>query len=409
MESASNRRQAAVTPTPFMSVTREPFDGKDFAKSSLRHFTPLFRPAAAEYHKSDEELVTLPEPEEETALLPPQEAASPSRQVTRDPRALAIAARQHLLDDRPTAAAKLLRGGLTSPSQPLTPAARAALLNDLALCALHDGRPSDAIDPLRHALALLPLPPSRPTESSSDGGVGSSSSSSTGSSQKNLWAMRSRAQLQINLCEALLLKGGSLKQTRREALEAVRTAQHAQDFVGGGSLTARRDALIHGTRTPRSGRGSSSSSSPTRGNRMLPRLFTARWLLPPEGIGSKASASAVSETGDAEDDDDADADAAKITARGGDLDGCLPSGELLVLAWLWAALANESMGKYHHSLQCYSRGLEVAQVRRAVACRQHTFAPPPHHHLLLTTTPLHSLPLSVRAATRGRRWPQSTA
>ena len=260
---------------------------------------------------------------------------------------------------------------------------------------------------------LWPLPPSRPTDSSTDGGVGSSSSS-TGSSQKNLWAMRSRAQLQINLCEALLLKGGSLKQTRREALEAVRTAQHAQDFVGGGSLTARRDALIHGTRAPRSGRGSSSSSSPTRGNRMLPRLFTARWLLPPEGIGSKASASAVSETGDAEDDDEADADAAKITARGGDLDGCLPSGELLVLAWLWAALANESMGKYHHSLQCYSRGLEVAQVRCAVACMQAahirtTSTPPPPSHLLLTTTPLHSLPLSVRAATRGRRWPQSTA
>ena len=71
-------------------------------------------------------------------------------------RAAATSALEHLLKDKVKPAEKILRSTLLQPEATLTLPARTCLLNDLALCALHDNRPGDAVDPMRHALALLP-------------------------------------------------------------------------------------------------------------------------------------------------------------------------------------------------------------------------------------------------------------
>ena len=112
-------------------------------------------------------------------------------------RAAATSALEHLLQDKVKPAEKILRSTLLQPEATLTLPARTCLLNDLALCALHDNRPGDAVDPMRHALALLPPP--RPEAWGGD----------NSNTKANL---QGNAQLQLNLCEALLLSG-DLKST----------------------------------------------------------------------------------------------------------------------------------------------------------------------------------------------------
>ena len=57
-------------------------------------------------------------------------------------KARACARNQNTPESRaPAAAEKILRRGLTRGAEPLAEAARASLLNNLALCAMHDGRP----------------------------------------------------------------------------------------------------------------------------------------------------------------------------------------------------------------------------------------------------------------------------
>ena len=112
-----------------------------------------------------------------------------------------------LLDDRVAAAEHTLRRALTA-SPPPPPAVRACLLSDLALCALHDSRPSEAVEALRHALAVLPA------------------ARTTSEDESAAHLSAARAQLSLNLCEALLIRG-ELRQALRSATEAVALAQHA--------------------------------------------------------------------------------------------------------------------------------------------------------------------------------------
>ena len=86
----------------------------------------------------------------------------------------------------------------------LPQSSHATLKNDLAICALHDGRPADALPLLERALQLLP--------------------DASGALQPSM--LRSRAQLQLNLCEALLLRG-SLEEAVQSATEAVRLSEMA--------------------------------------------------------------------------------------------------------------------------------------------------------------------------------------
>ena len=51
----------------------------------------------------------------------------------------------------------ILRAGLTGGAPVISGAARACLLNNLALCALHEGRPAEAPAFLRYAADLLPV------------------------------------------------------------------------------------------------------------------------------------------------------------------------------------------------------------------------------------------------------------
>lgn len=187
-------------------------------------------------------------------------------------------------------------------SNPPPDTACACLLSDLGLCALHNGRPSEAAEALRHALALFPAvdvpAPRRPA----NGGVASP------------WLPLARAQVQLNLCEALIVQG-KLVQAVHSAREAIRHAQLAIPHHG----PARRSG--------------SSDSAPYRG--ATPRLFAARWLLP-------------------------------AVRRPGAV-GTLAAPEALVLAWLWCAIAQEGLRAYQEALRCYSRALGVAHIDRGAA------------------------------------------
>ena len=116
----------------------------------------------------------------------------------------------------------------------LSQSSHAAIKNDLAICAMHDGRPADALPLLARALQLLP----------------------DASSTLQPSMLRSRAQLQLNLCEALLLRG-SLDEAVQSATEAVRLSEMA--------LPRHGEREIEGVRK-------------TGG--ATPRLFTSKWLLP---------------------------------------------------------------------------------------------------------------------------------
>ena len=161
----------------------------------------------------------------------------------------------------------------------LPQSSHAALKNDLAICALHDGRPADALPLLERALQLLP--------------------DASGTLQPSM--LRSRAQLQLNLCEALLLRG-SLEEAVQSATEAVRLSEMA---------LPRGEREIEGVRK-------------TGG--ATPRLFTSKWLLPRRG---PTPTQTNAPTGCA---------------------GALAAPEALLLGWLWRALAQEGLGLFQEAL-----------------------------------------------------------
>ena len=161
----------------------------------------------------------------------------------------------------------------------LPQSSHAALKNDLAICALHDGRPADALPLLERALQLLP--------------------NASGALQPSM--LRSRAQLQLNLCEALLLRG-SLEEAVQSATEAVRLSEMA---------LPRGEREIEGVRK-------------TGG--ATPRLFTSKWLLPRRGPTPTQTNAPTSCT------------------------GALAAPEALLLGWLWRALAQEGLGLFQEAL-----------------------------------------------------------
>ena len=162
----------------------------------------------------------------------------------------------------------------------LPQSSHAAIKNDLAICAMHDGRPADALPLLERALQLLP-----------------DASSTLESSM-----LRSRVQLQLNLCEALLLRG-SLEEAVQSATEAVRLSEMA--------LPRHGEREIEGVRK-------------TGG--ATPRLFTSKWLLPRRG---PTQTQMNAPTGCA---------------------GALAAPEALLLGWLWRALAQEGLGLFQEAL-----------------------------------------------------------
>ena len=162
----------------------------------------------------------------------------------------------------------------------LPQSSHAAVRNDLAICAMHDGRPADALLLLERALQLLP--------------------DASGTLQPSM--LRSRAQLQLNLCEALLLRG-SLDEAVQSATEAVRLSEMA--------LPRHGEREIEGVRK-------------TGG--ATPRLFTSKWLLPRRG---PTQTQPNAPTGCA---------------------GALAAPEALLLGWLWRALAQEGQGLFQEAL-----------------------------------------------------------
>ena len=167
------------------------------------------------------------------------------------------------------------------------PAAQACLLNDMALCAMHESYAADAPRLLEMACNLLPREP--------------------------LWAQRVRCQLMLNRCEAAVLLG-QLPDAIRAAREAAELAQRALALT---PVPAPR-------RSVRASRGAT------------PKLFTARWLLPPEAAGDECA-------------------------------GTVEPAEGLLLAWLWCAVAQEAAGMYQESLNSMSHALAVAHVERGAA------------------------------------------
>ena len=166
------------------------------------------------------------------------------------------------------------------------PAAQACLLNDMALCAMHESYAADAPRLLEMACNLLPREP--------------------------LWAQRVRCQLMLNRCEAAVLLG-QLPDAIRAAREAAELAQRALALT---PVPAPR-------RSVRASRGAT------------PKLFTARWLLPPEAAGDECA-------------------------------GTVEPAEGLLLAWLWCAVAQEAR-MYQESLSSMSHALAVAHVERGAA------------------------------------------
>ena len=162
----------------------------------------------------------------------------------------------------------------------LSQSSHAAIKNDLAICAMHDGRPADALPLLARALQLLP----------------------DASSTLQPSMLRSRAQLQLNLCEALLLRG-SLDEAVQSATEAVRLSEMA--------LPRHGEREIEGVRK-------------TGG--ATPRLFASKWLLPRRG---PTQTQTNAPTGCA---------------------GALAAPEALLLGWLWRALAQEGLGLFQEAL-----------------------------------------------------------
>ena len=196
------------------------------------------------------------------------------------------------------AAEAALRAALVLPTPPPDTAV-ACLLSNLGLCALHSGRPGEATEAIRHGLTLLPA---------------TDFTSARKAEPVAGWVPLARAQVHLNLCEALIVQG-QLIQTVHSARDAIRHAQLA---------------IPHHHSTPR---GDSPDVVPTRG--ATPRLFAARWLLP-------------------------------HTRRDGVL-GALAAPEALMLGWLWCAIAQEGLGAYQEALRCYSRALGVAHIDRKAA------------------------------------------
>ena len=157
-----------------------------------------------------------------------------------DPRTLCAtvtrAALAHLLADRIVPAEALLRDALTQRAIPPA-SARACVLNGLALCALHDARPADAARHLRHALATLPPAPDE-------------SELSLASPGRESWLVRTRAQLQLNLCEALR-RQSALDATLDSAREAVRPTSPSSARSSALRLSLPADRWCHSDPHPR--------------------------------------------------------------------------------------------------------------------------------------------------------------
>ena len=297
----------------------------------------------------------------------------------------------------------VLRDGLTR-SLPLPAVGRACLLNDLALCHLHDGRAAEAAGPLRHALAVLP---SAPPPSARPADVGPSGPFACGA-----WALRTRAQVQLNLCEALLLSR-DLHATLDSAREAVRLCQLAMHVAeatvaatalptclarallaasapSGSLAAAAQGAPLTGRLGPPPATGIVAKSGVRRRQRGVsslgastPRLFTARWLVPSLGelqpsaalvrtltvdderAESAAAAPAPRDFGVAVGGAPSPSDKPRPPAR--PPEGCLGVNEQLLMGWLWCALAHEGLGSVQDSLVAYQMATQVAHVDAGAA------------------------------------------
>ena len=252
--------------------------------------------------------------------------------------AVSVKAREFLLGDHAESAETLLRDGLTN-GMPLTDTPRACLLCNLAICAMHSGRPADAIVPLRHALALLP-----PVPASATAGAWLVASEP--------WVAPVRAQLHLNLCEALMLERHTAE-ARTSAREAVRLSQLAlQASQPAPSLLT----LV----TPASGKpqaGLRPFSQPTPSTR---RLLTARWLLPPTSMPA---------------DNIGAAGAAEPVACDRGPAGVMPAGAALVVSWVWLAVCAEALGLPDDALRSYRRAIEVAAAHEGSAAAQTLIEP----------------------------------
>jgi hypothetical protein len=275
-------------------------------------------------------------------------------------------ARGLLLEDKVAVAEALLRDGLTNMA-PLARADRACLLNDLGLCALHDGRHADAVQSLRHALDVLPAspplplpadawesPPSRSsgrrqhrseprlTAGTSTASTVSTSLAASGGSVQP-WVVRMRAQLHINLCEALLLHREP-ETARLSAREAVRLAQLGMaawddempseviSAVVGSEDAAAAAALAAAAATAAQAyryRGAST-----------PRLLSARWLLPAAAVSPSAAAASAAAAAAAPPHAVLGAPPPQPSVNSQPAAaGCLSFSQLAVLGFLWRAVS----------------------------------------------------------------------
>mmetsp|Transcript_7208 Transcript_7208/g.20506 ORF Transcript_7208/g.20506 Transcript_7208/m.20506 type:complete len:1419 (+) Transcript_7208:92-4348(+) len=212
------------------------------------------------------------------------------------------------LESDPAEAVRLLSQMASDTSDPAT---RAALLNDLGLCALHEGRPADAAALLRHAVAALPAP-------AVEG--------------RCVAAAKARCQLLLNLCEAESAAGHH-SDTLRIANAIVQLAQSTLGVTK--ECGAASGALGSAVRDM----GPSESARQRLSTGATSRLFLAKWLLP---APSCCHASAC-------------------------LDGALPLTEALLLSWVWCALSQEAMGMFSESLKSYNFAMGVADVDRSAA------------------------------------------
>ena len=305
-----------------------------------------------------------------------------------------------LLKDRVPEAEALLRDGLTGRA-PLSAAERSCLLNDYALCAMHDDRPADAATSLRHALDVLPAAPltSMPADAwerskRSVPAVGERGLAAQTACES--WVLRMRAQLHLNLCEALLLLR-RLDESRQSAQEAVRLAQLGlaswEDTTAGPSTAqAAAAAAAQGARRAAAAKSAAAAaaiataaaagSSRQHGAQLgasTPRLLAARWLLPsPDAPPRENQAELEAAAGGG---GGGGAGGGASAGGGGGAygswplptgvppPGCLPCGAALTLGWLWCALSEEGLGLAKASLNSFRSALDVAHTDRAGTAR----------------------------------------
>ena len=223
-----------------------------------------------------------------------------------------------LLQDRVEGAEAYLRAGYHCSTCALD---RMCALNNLGLCGVHSRRSREGARLLAHALASLPEP------------------SSSAAGEANASHLLGRIQLQLNLCEALMLQGDPTW-ALKSAIEAMRVADLAEAQLG---PHANGGGSGRGGIRRRKGSGGGAIHAPAS-----PRLFMARWLSPAVAHSSRPPS---------------EHDATSATSVGQvALVGTVSVSQGRSLAWLWIALAHEAIGAHQKALECYRKAMASAEL-----------------------------------------------